>query len=452
MPVLTQGLTPVQERVLASNFARSGPFYYSLDLRPMLDCASPNERSSLTASPPTAHLPMSEPLRIAFGAKLRQEFFGGILFDCDHHRQYMVDQVGYHLLREIATGGATGRLTVEQISSPDAPAILQELVDAGVVEVGDRPAAVRHFPARDLSMAYLQSPIIVEVEVTYGCFRACRHCAYESSPDARRPDELTATQWGQIFEKLAAAGVLVIQLTGGDPLFRGDSFEIVRAVSDAGMSVYVRSDTAALSPANVRFLKELPGLWHVGTSMDGADAEMHDWMRGRGAFATLQKRIALLADAGIDVAVGGTLHKNNYATVRDMGRVATSLGASWFDIGFVSPVGRGVQLRHLVLNPAEVEVSLGEYLEGIRNGNYAPSHAHYLRRATSEQPFTDLAELARPDAVPDRMAVQPPAPGSHRLVVHRRQAQGFRFRWRLQPARQRRRARLGQQPEPAAAT
>lgn len=393
MPVTTRGLTPSQERIVASNFGRSGPFYYTQDVHTMLDCACPYERFSLDAPSPSLHLPMNEPLGVPFSAKLRQEFFGGILFDCDRHRHFMVDPTGFELLSEVAKGEATGHRLLERVSSPDALQTLQELAAAGLVSAAGDAGAVRHFAARDLSLAYLQSPIIVEVEVTYGCFRACRHCAYESSPDARRPDELTAAQWREIFDKLAASGVLIIQLTGGDPLFREDSFDIVQAVSDAGMSVYVRSDTAALGPANVQRLKDLPGLWHVGTSMDGADAEMHDWMRGRGAFATLQKRIGILAEAGIDVAVGATLHKNNYTTVREMGRVAASFGARWFDIGFLSPVGRGVQLRDLVLLRPEVEASLGEYLAGIRAGDYVPSHAHYLRRAESDTPFTDLGDL-----------------------------------------------------------
>src|SRR5260370_39089501 len=118
-----------------------------------------------------------------------------------------------------------------------------------------------------------------------------------------------------IFRKLADAGVFIAQLTGGGPLFRDDSFDIIEAAGDAGLSVYVRSDTAALSPEDVRRLGAVRGLWHVGTSVDGADGEMHDWMRGRGAFDTLRERVTVLAACNIHVAAGATLHKKNYRTV-----------------------------------------------------------------------------------------------------------------------------------------
>lgn len=388
---LTHALSTTQERILASNFSKAGPFYQHMDMHCMLDCACPPElRAAATID--LSKISTEEPLGIPFKAKLREEFFGGILYDCDHHRHYMLDQIAYGLVEQIVTTSVTAQDLREVAGFGGAQKTLESLLEAGLVgNVAVPKCNVEIFPARDISLPYLQSPIIVEVEVTYGCFRACKHCAYEASPDAATPDELTANQWRDIFFKLANAGVLIIQLTGGDPLFRKDSFDIVQAASDAGMSVYVRSDTAALSSTNVERLKNLPGLWHIGTSMDGVDEEAHDWMRGAGSFVTLTKRVRALADAGIPVSVGATLHKNNYATVREMGQVATSIGAQWFDIGFLSPVGRGVQLKDLVLDERESIDSLNMYLDGIRANEYSPSHAHYLQRAASSSPFGDLA-------------------------------------------------------------
>ncbi|MGH3670819.1 MAG: radical SAM protein, partial [Pseudonocardiaceae bacterium] len=315
------------------------------------------------------------------------------------HAHYMLDRPAYALIEQLISSVQTGRQLLDSLtptmSTNDVTETLAALVTQGVVAAyaGGGQPSIQHFPARDLSLGYLQSPIIVEVEVTYGCFRACRHCAYESSPEARIPGELAAEQWGLIFDKLADAGVLIVQLTGGDPLFRSDSFEIVEAANHAGLSVYIRSDTAALNDENIQRLRVMQGLWHVGTSIDGAGAAMHDWMRGRGAFNTLKERVSRLAAAGIDVAAGATLHKNNYGTVREIGQQAASFGARWFDIGFLSPVGRGANLRHLVLDETEIAESLDNYLAGVRSGDYLPSHAHYVRRAASDEPFDDLADL-----------------------------------------------------------
>lgn len=396
MSTAIQNLPPLQEQILRENFDYSRPFYRGRDLHAMLDCACAPELPP--ASAPAQETPIAQDVQlgIPFNAKLREEFFGGILYDCEQHRHFMVDSTAYRLLRSATQGMPTARELVDDIGSgaaSEAEATLAALVNYGVLGPAADAKAIQHFPAHNLQLDYLQSPIIVEVEVTYGCFRACRHCAYESSPGARMPNELTAEQWATVFRKLAGAGVLILQLTGGDPLFRDDSFDIVDAADDAGLSVYVRSDTAAFNAANVSRIKALRHLWHIGTSLDGADAATHDWMRGRGAFDVFRERVSTLASEGIAMSVGTTLHKNNYKSLRQMGQLSAKLGARWFDIGFLSPVGRGVNLANLVLDGAEIAHSLNSYLADVRAGEYTPSHAHYLRRAQEDTPFEDLGEL-----------------------------------------------------------
>jgi MoaA/NifB/PqqE/SkfB family radical SAM enzyme len=391
MSIATRALPPIQQRILDENFEYVSPFFRGRDLHPMLDCATAPELALGTAHD-HPEITGDAPLGVPFNGKLREEFFGGILYDCDGYRHYMVDATAYNLLRAaLDRPMSADELITTAGPGPTGEFAVRSLLREGLL--GPRRDSVDHFRARDLGLTYLQSPIIVEVEVTYGCFRACKHCAYEASPEARTPNELTAEQWSEVFQKLARAGVLIVQLTGGDPLFRDDSFEIVEAADDAGLSVYVRSDTVALNKANVNRIKALRHLWHIGTSLDGADAATHDWMRGRGAFKVFTERVGSLASEGIDVSVGATLHKSNYRTVREMGRLASGLGARWFDVGFLAPVGRGVNLAELVLDSQEISASLDSYLAGIRAGEYAPSHAHYLRRAEEDAPFSDLVDL-----------------------------------------------------------
>lgn len=310
----------------------------------------------------------------------------------------MIDPLGFEVLRSLVS---RAEHTAEGVISAQAPLhgtskieqTLTDMVAAGVIVEGISSEEVRFVAAHDLTKPYFQAPTIVEAELTYGCFRACRHCAYSSTPQSRTDDELSADQWAEVFHKLADAGVLVIQLTGGDPLFRPDSFDIVEAADRAGLSVYVRSDTVALTEENLDRLQSLENLWHIGTSIDGADAVTHDWMRGRGAFATLVERMTRLAARGIPVAAGATLHRSNASTVREIGRVAVESGARWFDVGFLSPVGRGVALDALVLDEGGVRRALDDYLGGVADGTYAPSHAHYARRVGRSEPFADIDSI-----------------------------------------------------------
>lgn len=392
MTVDLSELTPQQHQALAANFTRAGTFFLSDDLHSMLDCASTWDVDRL---PPIAGASLpSGPLGFMGDGILREEFFGGIYWDRQAHRQAMVDRTGFAILRALvsqrATASELSRTLAATFDRPKIDEAIADLLAGGVLAAHATGPAPRIVGATDLSKPYLQVPTIVEAELTYGCFRACRHCAYSSSPQARTDDELGVGEWTVIFSKLAAAGVLVIQLTGGDPLFRPDAFDIVEAADRAGLSVYVRSDTVALTDENLDRLQALQNLWHVGTSIDGADAAAHDWMRGKGAFDTLIERLTRLAERGIPVAAGATLHRSNAATVREIGRVAVDNGARWFDVGFLSPVGRGTALAELVLDGPEVRAALNDYLAGISAGTYVPSHSHYLRRVGRSDPFGDV--------------------------------------------------------------
>jgi MoaA/NifB/PqqE/SkfB family radical SAM enzyme len=363
----------------------------------MLDCAStwdigvPSQRRALTLAPEAS-------VGLAGPGILREEFFGGLYYNRSIHRQAMVDIAGFEVLRSVVENGSCTTLQLVESLGPRygeavVAAAVADLVASAVLAEGAGDQNVRFIPAHDLSKAYLQAPTIVEAELTYGCFRACRHCAYSSSPTARTDDELSADDWATVFGKLADAGVFVIQLTGGDPLFRPDAFDIVEAADRAGLSVYVRSDTLALTDENLDRLQALDNLWHIGTSIDGADEISHDWMRGKGAFDTLVDRMTRLAERGIPVAAGATLHRSNASTVREIGRVAVENGARWFDIGFLSPVGRAAGMASMVLDETEVRTALADYLGGVDEGVYEPSHAHYGRRIGREVPFADIESI-----------------------------------------------------------
>lgn len=397
MSVSIKELSSRQAQAVAENFTRSGPFFLSEDVHSMLDCASTWDVDLSTTSPPGAgSVPTGAPLSFAGRGVLREEYFGGIYFDREVHRHAMVDHLGFAALSAVVRRSSAGRLHEAldgQFGRDEVSAAIAALVAARVIEVGDVGVAPHVVPATDLSKSYLQVPTIVEAELTYGCFRACRHCAYSSSPTARTDDELTTEQWSAIFDKLAAAGVLVIQLTGGDPLFRPDAFDIVEAADRSGLSVYVRSDTVALTEENLDRLQALQNLWHIGTSIDGHDHVSHDWMRGRGAFDTLVERMTRLAERGIPVAAGATLHRSNARNVQEIGRVAVENGASWFDIGFLSPVGRGAAMSGFVLDESGVRAALQDYVVGIEAGRYVPSHGHYLRRTGRATPFADIEHL-----------------------------------------------------------
>jgi len=342
-----------------------------------------------------------------FSGILRGEFFGGILWDRRRFEQVLVNWPAYAVCQQLLDGPQLTRAVLGAVdhlydAETELVPAIDGLLKAGLIE-RVQPASVSklpdisHLPPRDLSLSYLQSPTIVEVELTYGCFRKCRHCAYNSSPDFDTSTDIRADEWAIVFNKLADAGVFVLQMTGGDPFFRRkDIFEILHAADDAGLSLLLRSDTVALSPTRYPELASLRNLWHLGTSVDGVNAEQHDWIRGPGAFKVLSERVPALVDAGVRVSCGVTLHKKNVRSVTDIGKLVKSWGASWFDIGFLSAVGRAeTEMPEYVLDRDEVRWALKTYVEGAASGYYTPLHSHYERRSQgqADDDFGDLESV-----------------------------------------------------------
>ena len=85
-------------------------------------------------------------------------------------------------------------------------------------------------------------PYLLLAELTYGC---PLHCPYRSNPVAYpEGQELSAKEWGRVFEEAAQLGVLHVGFSGGEPLRRADLSILVEAARAAGL--YTNLITSAL--------------------------------------------------------------------------------------------------------------------------------------------------------------------------------------------------------------
>lgn len=391
-----------QLKTLLNNYRRAGCFFKSYDLHTMLDCGPDDEEDDplgyQAAALPNYDSNFSAQLR--FGGRLRQEFFGGIYFDIENHKMYKLDRLGFSVLSLFCFGLTYFEVILVHanngIHSEEVTRVANQLFAAGILYPDDSlniqsSVNLEYFPAYDFSLNYMQSPYIVEIEGTHGCYRKCAHCAYDASPDIDRASELSTRDWCNIIDKLSSAGVLALRFTGGDFLFRDDAVEILNHADRSGMSYHLLSDTVAFNSKAIDEVAKLQNLAYIGSSLDGNCSSDHDFLRGEGAFELLVSRVQVLARANLTVRLGTTLHKRNFQKVRETGALATKLGATHFNIGFLAPIGRGVNLASLVLDGSEVRRSLLLYLDGVKAGDYAPQQMHYLYRSQDEaNPFADL--------------------------------------------------------------
>lgn len=202
---------------------------------------------------------------------------------------------------------------------------------------------------------YAQTPLNVYWEMTQACPLACRHCRAEAVAVAH-PEELTFREGVGLLHQIAEFGDPLPQLilTGGDPLARGDLYELIDEARRLGIGVSI---TPAASPALTRdVLARLQqhGVEGLGLSLDGSTAERHDSIRGvPGTFYRTLEAMDWAGELGIPLQVN-TLASEE--TADDMPAVyellKTTSVARW-SLFFLISVGRGKVLQPLTPEQGE---------------------------------------------------------------------------------------------------
>ncbi|MBI3990544.1 MAG: radical SAM protein, partial [Candidatus Omnitrophica bacterium] len=73
-------------------------------------------------------------------------------------------------------------------------------------------------------------------ELTAGCNLKCIHCRATATPQ-RLKEELSTTECFKVIDSITAFSKPILVLTGGEPLFRNDIFEIASYATQKGLRV-----------------------------------------------------------------------------------------------------------------------------------------------------------------------------------------------------------------------
>ncbi|HEY1766065.1 MAG TPA: TIGR04053 family radical SAM/SPASM domain-containing protein [Terracidiphilus sp.] len=227
---------------------------------------------------------------------------------------------------------------------------------------------------------YDESPFLAIWEVTQSCDLACKHCRAAAQP-VPHPDQLTNAEGKALIDQIAEMRIPIFVFTGGDPLKRGDVFELIRYASGKGVQVALTpSATPLLTREAIQQLKEA-GLVRLGISLDGSTPQTHDTFRGLpGAWARTMQAIEWANEAGIPIQVHTTISRHNADDLDNLCALFEKLAIVMWNVFFLIPVGRG-QLDDL-LSGNEFEQVFGKIYELSRRVNFqikTTEAMHYRR-------------------------------------------------------------------------
>ncbi len=177
-----------------------------------------------------------------------------------------------------------------------------------------------------------------------GCNLACRHCWITPSydPEGRDVEHIKLDYVRKAIEEGRPLGLSAFKLTGGEPMLHPQFRELVELISDAGLSITIETNGTFIDQDMARFLKSHDKVRFISVSLDGATAEMHEYLRGvEGCFDRAVTGIKNLVEVGYRPQVICTLHKGNIGHVDEVVAFAQSIGAGSVKFNHVQLVGRG---------------------------------------------------------------------------------------------------------------
>ena len=184
----------------------------------------------------------------------------------------------------------------------------------------------------------LDAPICLTWELTYACNLQCVHCL--SSSGRRDPRELTTEECEAVIDELQRMQVFYINIGGGEPTIRKDFWHLVRYAVDHGVGVKFSTNGSGINAEVAEQLAESDYV-DVQISIDGADADTNDHVRGEGSFATAVQAMEHLQAAGFEgFKISVVMTRHNIPQVDEFKAMADHYGAQLRLTRF-RPSGRG---------------------------------------------------------------------------------------------------------------
>ena len=183
-------------------------------------------------------------------------------------------------------------------------------------------------------------PFVVIWENTRACDLACVHCR-AAAQSKRSQYELTTEQGFALIDEIARIQPKVFVLTGGDPLKRDDTYDLIAYARAKGLEPSLTpSATPLLTEDAVSKMKQ-HGLGRMAVSLDASCAELHDtFRRVEGSFDITLRAIRQAGRENIPVQVNTTVTRRTIEDLPRMVALLEDLGISMWSVFFVVPTGR----------------------------------------------------------------------------------------------------------------
>lgn len=190
----------------------------------------------------------------------------------------------------------------------------------------------------------------VDLHVTNRCNLKCKHCVYTSG-EWKMPD-MTLDTVKKLIPSFKKLGVKEVHITGGEPLVNREFFDIAKCLHENGFGTRVQTNGILITPEIAKKLKE-SGIEYVLISIDGLEKKHNSFRNNDKSFDYAVNAVKICLEAGLYTRVNTVINRSNVQDLPELIKFINTLKPDQHSFFYLTPVGRGKNIKDLMLSLEE---------------------------------------------------------------------------------------------------
>ena len=235
------------------------------------------------------------------------------------------------------------------------------LMVTDMLSVAQGVRSASELPARSPDRFGAPAAPVIVWNVCRHCNMQCPHCYAAASLQPSAAD-LSTHEGLHLLDRLRALGVRVVVFSGGEPLLRGDLFQLLERAQQLGISAQLSTNGVLIDVSTATRLASA-GVAYVGASLDGMP-EWNDQYRGfAGGFERVLGALDQVRARGMKAGLRVTVTRRNASMVPALLSIAQQRQIERFYVSHLVYAGRGRKLQADDLTPGQTRALLWQLFD-----------------------------------------------------------------------------------------